>query len=147
MFTRQELDEASRLVHTQMAATPQYLWPTLSQRLGLDVWVKHENHTPTGAFKIRGGIVYVDYLRNNKSFNAPDWFLDSMPPPDLLGDKILDGELWAGRDNFQLMGIVRKKIPIPEEWLSIQYQVYDITNLKIPFEVDAELGENWGEVG
>ena len=62
------------------------------------------------------------------TFNAPDWFLDSMPPPDLLGDKILDGELWAGRDNFQLMGIVRKKVPIPEEWLNIQYQVYDITN-------------------
>ena len=51
-----------------------------------------------------------------------------MPPPNLLGDKILDGELWAGRDNFQLMGIVRKKVPIPEEWLNIQYQVYDITN-------------------
>ena len=52
-----------------------------------------------------------------------------MPPPDLLGDKVLDdGELWAGRDNFQLMGIVRKKVPIPEEWLNIQYQVYDITN-------------------
>ena len=68
------------------------------------------------------------YSRNSKSFNAPDWFLESMPPPNLLGDKILDGELWAGRDNFQLMGIVRKKVPVPEEWLNIQYQVYDITN-------------------
>ena len=63
MFTRQELDEASRLVHTQMATTPQYLWPTLSQRLGLDVWVKHENHAPTGAFKVRGGITFIDWLR------------------------------------------------------------------------------------
>ena len=73
------------------------------------------------------------YSRNGKSFHAPDWFLESMPPYNLLQDKILDGELWAGRDNFQLMGTVRKKIPIPEEWLSIQYQVYDITNQKLPF--------------
>jgi DNA polymerase beta len=78
--------------------------------------------------EVDGVLVGKFYSRNNKSFNAPDWFLDSMPPPDLLGDKILDGELWAGRDNFQLMGIVRKKVPIPEEWLNIQYQVYDITN-------------------
>jgi len=78
--------------------------------------------------EVDGVLVGKFYSRNNKSFNAPDWFLDSMPPPHLLGDKILDGELWAGRDNFQLMGIVRKKVPIPEEWLNIQYQVYDITN-------------------
>lgn len=78
--------------------------------------------------EVDGVLVGKFYSRNNKSFNAPDWFLDSMPPPDLLGDKIIDGELWAGRDNFQLMGIVRKKVPIPEEWLNIQYQVYDITN-------------------
>jgi len=80
--------------------------------------------------EIDGELVGKFYSRNNKSFNAPDWFLDSMPPPDLLGNKILDGELWAGRDNFQLMGIVRKKVPIPEEWLNIQYQVYDITNIE-----------------
>lgn len=66
------------------------------------------------------------YSRNSKVFNAPEWFLKSMPSPDLLGDRILDGELWAGREQFQLMGIVRKKIPIPEEWLNIQYQVYDV---------------------
>jgi len=68
------------------------------------------------------------YSRAGKPFLAPQVFLQSMPPPALLGHKILDGELWAGRDNFQLMGVVRKKIPIPEEWRSIQYQVYDITN-------------------
>jgi DNA polymerase/3'-5' exonuclease PolX len=77
---------------------------------------------------INDKLVGIFYSRNGKRFNAPDWFLDSMPPPDLLGNLILDGELWAGRDNFQLMGIVRKKVPIPEEWLNIQYQVYDITN-------------------
>ena len=80
--------------------------------------------------EVDGVLVGKFYSRNNKSFNAPDWFLESMPPPNLLGDKIIDGELWAGRDNFQLMGIVRKKVPIPEEWLNIQYQVYDITNIE-----------------
>ena len=74
------------------------------------------NDKPVGKF----------YSRNNKPFNAPEWFLESMPSPDLLGDRILDGELWAGREQFQLMGIVRKKEPIPEEWLNIQFQVYDI---------------------
>ena len=68
------------------------------------------------------------YSRQGKPFNAPEWFLQSMPPPNLLGDKVLDGELWAGRENFQLMGVVRKKKPVPEEWLTIQYHVYDITN-------------------
>ena len=68
------------------------------------------------------------YSRQGKPFLAPPWYLEAMPPPNILGDKIIDGELWAGRDNFQLMGVVRKKIPVPEEWRAIQYQVYDITN-------------------
>ena len=82
---------------------------------------------------INGEPVGKFYSRNNKPFNAPDWFLESMPPYNLLQDKILDGELWAGRDNFQFMGPVRKKIPIPEEWLTIQYQVYDVIGENIPF--------------
>jgi threonine dehydratase len=43
--------------------TPQYCWPLLSRRVGAELWVKHENHTPIGAFKIRGGLVYLDELR------------------------------------------------------------------------------------
>jgi threonine dehydratase len=43
--------------------TPQYRWPLLSRRIGAEVWVKHENHTPIGAFKIRGGLVYLDDLK------------------------------------------------------------------------------------
>ena len=70
---------------------------------------------------------WVSFTRNGKPFNAPDWTWN-LCLHRTLGDKILDGELWAGRDNFQLMGIVRKKVPIPEEWIQIQYQVYDITN-------------------
>jgi len=71
--------------------------------------------------------------RSGKSFLAPEWFLESMPSHTLLGDHVLDGELWAGRDNFQLMGTVRKKVPIDEDWIQVQYQVYDITNLDASF--------------
>ncbi len=57
-----ELDSASSLVYSQMLPTPQYNWPLLSERLGAEVWVKHENHTPIGAFKVRGGFVYMASL-------------------------------------------------------------------------------------
>jgi threonine dehydratase len=63
LFSLAELEAAAALVHSVMPATPQYAWPLLRQRTGVDVWVKHENHTPTGAFKVRGGIVYIDMLR------------------------------------------------------------------------------------
>jgi len=52
-----------RLVHAQMPPTPQFSWPLLNRRAGCEVWVKHENHTATGAFKIRGGIVMLDALK------------------------------------------------------------------------------------
>ena len=48
-----------------MQATPQYCWPLLCERLGTEVWVKHENHTPVGAFKIRGGLAYFEHLANS----------------------------------------------------------------------------------
>ena len=65
MFTLGELEAAADLVHTHMPPTPQYVWPLLCQRTGAEVWVKHENHTPTGAFKVRGGLVYMDALRQS----------------------------------------------------------------------------------
>lgn len=58
----EELDAAAALVYRFMSPTPQYHWPLLSGELGVECWVKHENHTPTGAFKVRGGIVYLDRL-------------------------------------------------------------------------------------
>jgi len=61
-FTLEELDRVASLVYRVMAPTPQYAWPKLSKRAGCTVWVKHENHTPTGAFKVRGGVVYLDRL-------------------------------------------------------------------------------------
>lgn len=57
------LEASAALIHRIVPPTPQYCWPLLSQRLGSEVWVKHENHTPTGAFKIRGGLVYLDEIR------------------------------------------------------------------------------------
>ncbi len=61
-FDLQELESAAALVHRVMPPTPLYAWPKLKKRLGCAVWVKHENHTPTGAFKVRGGIVYLERL-------------------------------------------------------------------------------------
>jgi threonine dehydratase len=58
-----ELEEAAQLVYRTLSPTLQYAWPKLRQRAGCNVWVKHENHTPTGAFKVRGGLVYLDRLR------------------------------------------------------------------------------------
>lgn len=63
MFSLDDLAAAARLVHAVMPPTPQYAWPLLARRAGCEVWVKHENHTPTGAFKVRGGLVYLDRLR------------------------------------------------------------------------------------
>ena len=57
-----ELERATALVRRVMPPTPQYAWPKLKLRAGCTVWVKHENHTPTGAFKVRGGLVYLDRL-------------------------------------------------------------------------------------
>ena len=67
MFTRPEIEDAARVVARNFAPTPQYCWPLLSQRAGCEVWVKHENHTPTGAFKVRGGLLYVDELHRRTS--------------------------------------------------------------------------------
>ena len=61
-FAMTDLERASNLVHGVIAPTPQYAWPKLRLRAGCTVWVKHENHTPTGAFKVRGGLVYLDRL-------------------------------------------------------------------------------------
>jgi len=61
-FDLAELEQAATLVHQVVPPTPQYAWPKLERRAGCTVWVKHENHTPTGAFKVRGGLIYLDRL-------------------------------------------------------------------------------------
>ena len=60
--TLANLRDAAALVHAHVAPTPQHPWPLLRERTGLQLWVKHENHTPVGAFKLRGGIAYFDRL-------------------------------------------------------------------------------------
>lgn len=57
-----EIEAATPIVHAAVGPTPQLVWPLLSFRCGHEVWVKHENHLPTGAFKVRGGLVYLDEL-------------------------------------------------------------------------------------
>ena len=60
------LEEAAAFVHRVVPPTPQHCWPLLSRRVGAELWVKHENHTPIGAFKIRGGLVYLDAVRRSQ---------------------------------------------------------------------------------
>ncbi len=60
------LRSAADMVHGFMPPTPQYCWPLLAERAACELWVKHENHTPIGAFKIRGGLIYMDRLRREQ---------------------------------------------------------------------------------
>jgi threonine dehydratase len=65
-FTPEELAWATDVVGRWVPPTPQFVWPLLARRLSAEVWVKHENHTPTGAFKVRGGLVYAERLRSER---------------------------------------------------------------------------------
>jgi len=60
--TLEQLERAARIVYEAMPPTPQYAWPLLREHLDCEVWVKHENHSPTGSFKVRGGLVYFREL-------------------------------------------------------------------------------------
>lgn len=66
MLSLQDVEDAAAIVHAAMQPTAQYAWPLLAQRTGCETWVKHENHTPTGAFKVRGGLVYMDRLTHDR---------------------------------------------------------------------------------
>ncbi|HXO73085.1 MAG TPA: threonine dehydratase [Bradyrhizobium sp.] len=66
MFDLQQLERAHAVVGAAVPPTPVYAWPRLSERLGAAVVVKHENHTPTGAFKVRGGLVYIDRMKRER---------------------------------------------------------------------------------
>ncbi|UUZ77684.1 threonine dehydratase [Polaromonas sp. P1(28)-13] len=65
-----DIEDAARVVYREFQATPQYRWGLSSQRLGTDCWIKHENHTPVGAFKIRGGLTYFDALKQRGELPA-----------------------------------------------------------------------------
>ena len=66
MFDLVELEQAHEIVAAAMPPTPAHAWPLLAQRLGAAVTVKHENHTPIGAFKVRGGLVYAERLKRER---------------------------------------------------------------------------------
>jgi threonine dehydratase len=70
MLSLQDVEDAAAIVYAAMPPTPQYAWPLLARRTGCEVWVKHENHTPIGAFKVRGGLVYLDRLKRERP-NTP----------------------------------------------------------------------------
>ena len=61
-ITLDQIESASRIVYAEMQPTPQFCWPLLCESLGTEVWVKHENQTPIGSFKLRGGLVYFSQL-------------------------------------------------------------------------------------
>ena len=58
----EQICAAQDVVYRNMPPTPQYTWPLINERLGAEAWIKHENHTPVGAFKVRGALVYVNWL-------------------------------------------------------------------------------------
>jgi len=66
LFTREDMEDARARVHAVFPGTPQYRWPLLAERIGTEIWVKHENHTPTGAFKVRGGLIHLERLAREK---------------------------------------------------------------------------------
>jgi threonine dehydratase len=61
-----QIRDAQSLVYRSMPPTPQYTWPLLNQRLGTEAWIKHENHSPVGAFKLRGALVYINWLKETQ---------------------------------------------------------------------------------
>jgi threonine dehydratase len=65
-----EIEAAARIVYSEFQATPQYRWGLSSERLGTDCWIKHENHTPVGAFKLRGGLTYFASLKSRGELPA-----------------------------------------------------------------------------
>ncbi len=64
--TPAQIHEAQSVLYRHMSPTPQYSWPLINQRLGVETWIKHENHTSVGAFKIRGALVYVSWLKQTQ---------------------------------------------------------------------------------
>jgi threonine dehydratase len=92
--TISEIETAATIVYSAMPATPQYCWPLLCKRLGTEVWLKHENHTCVGAFKVRGGLAYFADLAAR--------------------DKGLKGVIAATRGNHgQSVGLAARRYNIP----------------------------------
>jgi DNA polymerase/3'-5' exonuclease PolX len=111
-------------------------------------WIVSEKYDGYRA-RWMGETNHVFLSRAQKEFSgSPEWYKLAMP------EENLDGELWVGRENFQSMGVVRKKAPDPEEWIPVKYLVYDIPDLDKPFserlvllrKIVKENKERWDEV-
>jgi threonine dehydratase len=70
MITLSDLERASAIVYRAMPPTPQYVWPLIAREAGCELWVKHENHTPTGAFKVRGGLTHMALRKARGEING-----------------------------------------------------------------------------
>ena len=66
LFSLDDVARAAKHMYQHMPATPQYSWPLINEAVGTEVWVKHENHTPAGAFKVRGGMTFMQWLRQSQ---------------------------------------------------------------------------------
>jgi threonine dehydratase len=64
--SRDQIHAAQSVIYRHMPPTPQYSWPLINERLGTEAWIKHENHTPVGAFKLRGALVYATWLKQTQ---------------------------------------------------------------------------------
>lgn len=92
--TLEDIEDAGKIVYSELAPTPQYRWPLLCERLGAEIWVKHENHTPVGAFKVRGGLTYFAKLAQS--------------------GKVPEGVISATRGNHgQSVGLAARRYGIP----------------------------------
>jgi len=107
--TLEDLEAARSLIGRHMLPTPQYSWPLLNARVGTELWVKHENHTPLGNFKIRGALVYLDHLRQSMlGQNTLDQTMLDQPMPDVKG------VITATRGNYgQAIGFAAARVGLP----------------------------------
>src|SRR6266545_7508754 len=64
------IERAAKVVYSAMMPTAQYRWPLLCERVGTEVWIKHENHAPLGNFKMRSGMMYFQRLKESGSANG-----------------------------------------------------------------------------
>ena len=83
--TLKDIEAAQSIVYSAMPPTPQYSWPLLTQRLGRQAFIKHENHSPVGAFKLRGSLVYATWLKETR----PDLTTLKLPPPAAIMVRVL----------------------------------------------------------
>jgi DNA polymerase/3'-5' exonuclease PolX len=101
--------------------------PEFNPPVGWMASEKYDGYRARWMGKMKDKDKKVFLSRAKKLFNAHDLFKLAMP------EENIDGELWVGRENFQMMGVVRKKVPILEEWKQVQYIVYDLPDVKKPF--------------